>query len=176
MRCGTLPDGGNDKVTWKHGTDLLRPVGDVPQLRYWMFLLRLRGDIIEMYWWDVVDTYHWDVVGCFIWDLFERSWRRTDGTLLLRPLETSSQRFNKMSWRRTTEMSWRRSNVVGCFIWDVPAALLGRTERRRYDITTASCCRVGTWSTKAKVLIRFINYRCLLRTQSNIYDGALWQK
>ena len=34
-------------------------------------------------------------------------------------------------------------DVVGCFIWDVPATSLGRTERRRYDVATTSCCRVG---------------------------------
>ena len=35
-------------------------------------------------------------------------------------------------------------DVVGCFIWDVPATSLGRTERRRYDVATTSCCRLGT--------------------------------
>ena len=34
-------------------------------------------------------------------------------------------------------------DVIGCFIWDVPATSLGRTERRRYDVATTSCCRVG---------------------------------
>ena len=53
--------------------------------------------------------YHWDVVGFFIWDLLETSKRRTDGTSLLRPLETLSRLSNKMSWRRTTETSLRRS-------------------------------------------------------------------
>ena len=48
----------------------------------------------------------WDIVECFIWALFERSRRRTDKTLLLGPLETSSRRSNKTSWRRTTETSW----------------------------------------------------------------------
>ena len=33
--------------------------------------------------------------------------------------------------------------IVGCFIWDVPATSLGHTERRRYDVATMSCCRVG---------------------------------
>ena len=34
-------------------------------------------------------------------------------------------------------------DVVGCFIWDVTATSLGRTERRRYHVATTSCCRVG---------------------------------
>ena len=62
-----------------------------------------------MYHWDVLVKYHWDVVGFFIWDLLETSKRRTDGTSLLRPLETLSRLSNKMSWRRTTETSLRRS-------------------------------------------------------------------
>ena len=35
-------------------------------------------------------------------------------------------------------------DVVVYFIWDVTATSLGRTERRRYDVATTSCCRVGT--------------------------------
>ena len=106
MKRGNLSDGGHDKITWKRIRDLLtrrrdnvtlRRGGDVPQRRYWVFHLGLTG--------DVVDTYQRDVVGCIIWDLLETSWRRTDETLLLPPLETSSRRSNKMSWRRTTETS-----------------------------------------------------------------------
>ena len=37
------------------------------------------------------------------------SWRRTDGSLLLRPLETSLLRSSKTLWGRTTETSWRLS-------------------------------------------------------------------
>ena len=58
MRSGNLPDGGHDKVISKRYRDLLtrrrdnvtpRPGGDVPQRRYWMFPLRLTGDIVETY-------------------------------------------------------------------------------------------------------------------------------
>ena len=62
--------------------------------------------------WDVLVMYHWYVVGCFIWDLFEMSRRHTDGTSLLRPLETLSRCSNKMSWRRITEKSWWRSTEM----------------------------------------------------------------
>ena len=34
-------------------------------------------------------------------------------------------------------------DVLGCFVWDVPATLLGRTERRCYDVTTVCFCWVG---------------------------------
>ena len=33
----------------------------------------------------------------------------TNGTSLLRPLETSSRSSNKMSWKRVTKTSWGRS-------------------------------------------------------------------
>ena len=133
MRSENLPDGSNDKVTWKRSGDLLtkrrnnvtlRRDGDVPQRCYWVFYLGVTDDVVETYQWDVKDTYHWDVlvtyhwdvVECFIWDLFETSWGRTDGTSLLRPLKTSSGRF----------------------IWDIPATSLGRPERRRYDVLLPS--------------------------------------
>ena len=114
MKHGNLSDGGHDKMTWKRIRDLitrcrnnvtLRRGGDVPQRRYWVFHLGLTRDVVDTYHWDVLVTYQLDVVGCFIWDLFETSCRRTDETLLLRPLETSSQRSNKMLWRLTTETS-----------------------------------------------------------------------
>ena len=34
-------------------------------------------------------------------------------------------------------------DVVGYFIWDVPAASLGRTDRRHLDVVTTSFCWVG---------------------------------
>ena len=99
---------------------------------------------MDTYHWDVLVTYHWDVVGCFIWDLFETSRRRTDGTSLLRPLETSLRRSNKMSWRCTTQTSRQRFTETSfCFIWDVTVTLLELTKRRRYDVATTSCCRLG---------------------------------
>ena len=115
MKRESLPGGGHDKVTWKRSRDLitkrrdnvtLRRGRDVPKRRNWVFHLRLTGDVVEtnqwdvvdMYHWDVLVTYHWGVVWCFIWDLFETSWRRTDGTSLLR-LATET------SWRCSIETS-----------------------------------------------------------------------
>ena len=95
MRRGNLPDGGHDKITWKSIRDLLtrrrdnvtlRSGGDVPQRPYWVFHLGLTGEVVESCHQDVLVTCQRDVVGCFIWDLLETSWRRTDETLLLRPL------------------------------------------------------------------------------------------
>ena len=107
---------------------------------------------MDTYHWNVLVTYHWDVVGCFIWDSFETSWRRTDGTSLLRPLETFSQHSNKTSlktnyWDVLATFHW---DVIGCFIWDVPTTSLGCQERRRYDVATTSCCRVGRFLVKKK--------------------------
>ena len=119
--------------------------GDVPQRRYWVSHLGVTGDVVETYlrnvvdtyYWDVLVTYHWDVVVCFIWDLSETSWRHTDGTSSLRPLETLSRHTNEdirredVFLRRLGDFHW---DVVECFNWEVPATSLGRTERRRQDV------------------------------------------
>ena len=57
----------------------------------------------------------------------------------------------RLSWDVVETYHWDvlatfHRDVVGCFIWDVNANSLGRTERRRYDVATASCCRVGIHS------------------------------
>ena len=94
---------------------------------------------MDTYHWDVLVTYHWDGVGCFIWDLSETLWRYTDGTWLLRPLETSSRCSNKMSWRRTAEMSWQRSTNTSLGVsfetylrrcWDVQRDVVTMSLRR----------------------------------------------
>ena len=114
MKRGNLSDGGHDRIAWKRIRDLLtrrrdnltlRHGGDVPQRCYWVFHLGLTEDTVDTYHWDVLVMYQRDFVECFIWDLLKSLWRRTDETFLLRPLETWSQRSNKMSWRRITETS-----------------------------------------------------------------------
>ena len=169
MRSENLPDGSNDKVTWKRSGDLLtkrrnnvtlRRDGDVPQRCYWVFYLGITDEVVETYQWDVKDTYHWDVlvtyqwdvVGCFIWDLFDTSSGRTDGTSLLRPLKTSSRRFNKMSCRLTTETSSRRSTETSLGVsfetylrhhWDVQRDVVKASLRRlvaRWDFTSLPTC------------------------------------
>ena len=65
----------------------------------------------------VLVTHHWDVVGCFIWDLFDTPWRRTDGTLLLLPLEMSSRRSIKMTLSVSFRTYLRRH-------WDVQGGIL----------------------------------------------------
>ena len=58
MRRENLPDWAHDKVTWKRSRDLLTRRrnnvtlirgGDVPQQRYWVFNLGLKGDVAKMY-------------------------------------------------------------------------------------------------------------------------------
>ena len=55
MRCGTLPDGAQDKVTCKslltRRRDGISPTrsGDVLQQRFWVFLLGVTGEVIETY-------------------------------------------------------------------------------------------------------------------------------
>ena len=148
MRCGNLPDAGLDKETWKRCRDLLtrhrdyvtpRYGRDVPHRRYRMFHLGLKGDVVETYQWDVMDTYRVEVVVCFIRDLFETSWKRTHGTLLLRPLETLSWHSSKTSWRRTTETSWGRSieTPLGVLF---EKYLRRRSDAQREVITTLLIC------------------------------------
>ena len=130
MRRGNLPDGDHDKVAWKCWRDLLtkrhntvtpRCSGNVPQRRYWVFHLRLIGDVLmgrrryvplrilvtnqRRRWMfhlrlvcDVAETNWWDVV--------------------------------IMS---STDVVFHR-DVVRFFIWHVPATSQGWTERRFYDV------------------------------------------
>ena len=92
-----------------------------------------------MYHWDVLVTYHWKVIGYFIWDLLETSWRYTDLTSLLRPLETSSWRSNKTLWKRATETSWWRSAKTSLGVsfethlrrcWDLQRDVITTSSRR----------------------------------------------
>ena len=160
MRRENLPAGGHDKVIWKRGRDRsrdkvsrqrnsetwwkratatllgvsfgsfrrrhrdvlmgrrgylpLRRLGDVPLRRRWVFHLRLIWDVVETYWWDVI------IMSVVI-----------------------MTHTNKTSWRHINQKFWRRSIESSCFIWDVDAMSLGRTKRRRCNIATTSCCRVG---------------------------------
>ena len=102
----------------------LRLLGDVPLRRRWFF----------------------------IWDLFETSWTRTDGTSLLHPLEISTRRSNKTSWRRIAGTSWRR--FIKKFLGVSFETSLGRSKRRRYDVATTSCC----WGEYQKPMLRQIEW------------------
>ena len=158
MRRENLLDEGHVKVIWKCSRDCSRDKASRQRnsetwwRRTTATLLgvsfgsysRGRRDVLmgrREYHWDVLVTYHWDVDGCFIWDLFEASWRRTDGTSLLRPLETSSRHTNKTSWRRTTETSWRGSTETSLGVsfetylrrrWDVQRDVVTTSPRRRF--------------------------------------------
>ena len=54
-------------------------------------------------------------------------------------------------------------DIVGCFIWDVPATLLGRIERRRYDAATTSYCRLGKYDGHKRGLVSMI-YKFLIKS------------
>ena len=125
--------------TWRRRTTatLLSVSFGIYRRRRWDVLMGRHGYVPLR----VLVTYHWDVVGCFIWDVFETSWRRTDGTSSLHPLETSSQHTNKTSWRRTTETSWRRSTETslrvsfGTYLqrrWDVQKDVVTTSPRRLF--------------------------------------------
>ena len=145
MRRENLLDGGHNKVIWKRSRDRRRDkVSRQRSSETWWrrttaTLLRVSfgsykrtcrdvQDVLDTYHWDDLVKDHWDVVGCFIWDLFETSRRRTDGTLSLCPLETSSPHANKTSWGGTTDTSWRRSTEtwLGVSFETYP--------RRRHDV------------------------------------------
>ena len=109
-------------------------------------------------------TYHWDVVGYFIWDLFEMSWRPTDGTSSLRPLETSSRHINKTSWWPTTETSWRRSTETLLGV-SFETYLRSRWDVKWDVITTLSPQRLVAGWVRLKSLLR-----CLRRgIQEKLY-------
>ena len=95
----------------------LRRLGDVPLRRRWVFHLRLIWDVVETYWWDVVIMSPWDVVTTYQQDVVKT-----------------------YHWDVLAMFHW---DFVGCFIWDVPVTSLGRTKRRRYDVTTTSRWQVG---------------------------------
>ena len=162
MRRENLPAGGHDKVIWKRSRDRsrdkasrqhnsetwlrrttatllgvsfgsfrrrrsdvlmgrrgyvpLRRFGDVPLRRRWVFHLRRRGDVLM---------------------------RRRHYVPLRRGHDIPIRRREDVPLTRLDDAPlWR----LGCFIRDVPATSLGRTKRRRYDVATTSCCRVGSFS------------------------------
>ena len=157
MKLENLPDGGHDKVNWKHSSDrsrdkasqqhnsetwwkrttatllgvsfgtYMRRCRDILKARSYVPLRRL-GDVPPRRRWVFHLRLIWDVVKTYWWDVVITSpWD---------VVTTYQEDVVKM-------YHW---DVVGCFIWDVPATSLGCTERRRYDSATKSCCRVSSFS------------------------------
>ena len=54
-------------------------------------------------------------------------------------------------------------DLLGCFIWDVPATLLGRIRRRRYDAATTSYCRLGKYDRHKRGLVSMV-YKFLIKS------------
>ena len=101
-----------DVLMGRRGDVPLRRLGNVQLRCRWVFHLRLVWDSVETCWWDVFVTTFWDVVTMFQKDVVE-------------------------TYHWDLLVTFHRG-VVWCFIWDVPATSLGRTERRRYDVATTS--------------------------------------
>ena len=72
--------------------------------------VRLFWNVMETYWWDFVATYFWEFVTTFIYDIVETY--HTDVLVAF------------------------QQNLIGCFIWDIPAVLMRHKERRLLDVTT----------------------------------------
>ena len=103
---------------------------------------------MDTYLWGVLVTYHWYVVEWFIWDMFETSWRLTDETSLYVFLKHHyNVPINAVETYQQVVLVTFHRDVVGCFIWDVTATLLLRTERYHYDVATTSCCQLGCYVT-----------------------------
>ena len=112
-----------DVLMGRRGYVPLRRLGDIKLRRRWVFHLRLIWNVVETYWWNVVITSPWDIVMTYQQDVVKTYLRR-----------------------RWDVLATFHCNVVECFIWDVPATSLGRTERCRHDVATPSCCWViGRW-------------------------------
>ena len=118
MKRGNQSDGGHEKITWKRIRDLLTRRRD-------NVTLRRGGDV---------------VIGCFIWVLQATSWIRTTETSWWRTSETSLGVSFDTCLRHREHVLMRRCCYV---LLTRLTTSLGRTERRRYDVSMTSCCRVG---------------------------------
>ena len=103
----------------------LRRLGAVLVRRRWALHLRLMWDVLETHWWEVVINSPWDIFTTFQYDVVKA-----------------------IHWDVLATFHW---GVVGCFSWDTPTTSLGRTETRRYNVRTTSCCRVGGLSISISV-------------------------
>ena len=87
-----------------------------------------------------------DVRGCWVF-LFETCLRRRWDALMGRRCYILLRRHHDVPIRCRGDVPLRslgtfHGELVGCFLWDVTATSLERTERRHYDVGTTSFCRV----------------------------------
>ena len=97
----------------------LRHLGDVPLRDYLVFHLRLACDVTQIHWLELIAKLSWNVVITFQYDVVE-------------------------TYHWDILLNFHR-DITGCFIWDLPAILLGPTERRYYDVTMTSCCQMRSF-------------------------------
>ena len=103
--------------------------------------------------------------------LRQTSWWRTTKTSLGVSFETCLRRCCYVLLRRRHDVPIRcrgaaplrvltafHRDVVGCFIWDVLATSLGSTERRRYDVATTFCCRLGYFFDAISMVEKFASF------------------
>ena len=125
---------------------------------------RYQSHVIKCFIWDLQETSQRRTNGTSKIRTIETSWWRTAEMSLGVSIETCLRHWRDAMMGRCCCVLLRRCHdvpirccgdvhwdvlatfhrdVVGCFIWDVPVTSLGRTERRRYDVATTSCYRVG---------------------------------
>ena len=158
MRRENLPAGGHDKVIWKRSRDrsrdkasrqhnsetwLRRTTATLLGVSFGSFrrrrsdvLMGRRGYVPLTFWWRTTET--------SLGVSFETSWRRTDETSSLRPLETWSRYTNKTPWRRTTETSWRRSTEMSLGV-SFETYLRHRWDVQRDVVTTSPWRLFAGW-------------------------------
>ena len=90
---------------------------------------------------------------------FETCLRRRGDVLTRCRCYVLSRRRHDVPIRRRGDVPLRRlgdvpSRCLGCFIWDLPAMSPARTYRRRYDVATTSCCRVGCDYCDAYIVVK----------------------
>ena len=156
-----------DVLTGCHGNIIQRNGGYLPPRHYSIFHLRFAWDVLETTngtsWLGSFETSLQRSCATSGRRTTETPWHCTTETLLDVSFETSLRCRGDVpmvlhcfvilrhcpdvpSWRRggvpmgvLAELPW---DVVGCFIWEVPAMSLGRTELRRYYVLTTSSCQV----------------------------------
>lgn len=95
---------------------------------------------MNTYHWDVLVRYHWDLVECFIWEFFETSETHWWDVLITSSWDVvTTFQYDVGETCHWGILATFHRDIVGCFIWVVPATSLRRTERpRHYDVVTTS--------------------------------------
>ena len=133
-----------------------------------------------MSWIRTAETIWWRTAETLLGVSFETYLRRHGDVLMRRRHYVPLRRGHDIPIRRREDVPLRRLDDVplrrhGCFIWDVSAMSLGHTKRRRYDVATTSCCRVGDFpilqyfikSFRTSILLNFF-------LQKDFFTASFW--